>query len=215
MESDEAILDEVAAGESPPTLRLYGWDPTAVSLGRFQTSTSGLDLSACERRGWDVVRRPTGGRAVLHDDELTYALVLPLSLIEGAGVRTSHCLITGALREALRSIFPSLRLVTGCSVARGERGASCFAAASPADLVVARRKLVGSAQVRRGGALLQHGSILRHVDREALAELFAAPGDPVGLDELVAELPSWEELQARLARGLATALDIRLTASHV
>jgi lipoate-protein ligase A len=210
MAIDDAILGAVAKGASLPTLRLYGWSPPAVSLGRFQINDEGIDLSVCRQRGWDVVRRPTGGRAVLHAEELTYSLAVPLELIGNIGVRTSHCLFTRALHQALREMIPAEAPTSGAASPRDARSASCFALATTADSLVAGRKLVGSAQVRRDGALLQHGSILLHVDREALTELFAAPGDPIGLDELVPELPPWRDLQLRIAQGFVCALGIRL-----
>jgi lipoyl(octanoyl) transferase len=211
MAVDETLLDGVAAGTSPPTLRFYGWAPPAVSLGRFQEPGEGLHLEVCCRRGWDVVRRPTGGRAVLHDQEITYSLALPEQSVARAGVVTSHCLFAGAFRHALARLHPSLALSPGLDSPQASRGnPACFAAATSADGLIAGRKLVGAAQVRRGGALLQHGSLLLRTDRDALAELFDDPGKPVALAELLPSLPPVDELQDRLADGLAVALRIHL-----
>src|SRR5947209_2116371 len=84
MALDDALLDSAARGAIPPTLRFYGWSPPAVSLGRFQ-DPGGIDIAYARARGWDVVRRPTGGRAVLHHLELTYSIILPPAALGGAG----------------------------------------------------------------------------------------------------------------------------------
>jgi lipoate-protein ligase A len=211
MAVDEALLDGVGAGTSPATLRFYGWDPPAVSLGRFQEPGDGLHLEVCRRRAWDVVRRPSGGRAVLHDQEITYSLALAEESVAHAGVVISHCLFAAAFREALARLYPCLALAPGMDSPRAARGnPACFATATSADGLVAGRKLMGAAQVRRGGALLQHGSLLLRADRDALAELFDEPGEPVALADLIPSLPPVRELHDRLADGLAAALGIHL-----
>jgi lipoate-protein ligase A len=232
MAIDEALLDAVAAGDSPPTLRFYGWAPPAVSVGRFQALDSGIDLDLCRRRGWDVVRRPTGGRAVLHDEEITFSIAVPVALVAGAGVLASHCLFVSALNQALVAALPALgawclvlgstdtnadtgQRVDACTKrqapgTRRRRSASCFAAAAPSDSLVGGRKLVGTAQARRSGALLQQGSLLLAADREAWRDLFGEPQTLVTLAELLSERPPAEELARRLAAGLAAALAIRL-----
>jgi lipoyl(octanoyl) transferase len=211
MAVDEALLEGATASSSPPTLRLYRWDPPAVSLGRYQKESDGIHLSVCQRRGWDVVRRPTGGRAVLHDAEITYSLSLREELVAHAGVLTSYALFAGAFHEALFALFPALAVRPGAESPRATHGnPSCFAAGTAADGLAAGRKLVGSAQVRRGGAILQHGSLLLRLDRGALAELFDDPGDPIGLADLLPDLPPPDELSRRLACGLAAALGIHL-----
>jgi lipoyl(octanoyl) transferase len=211
MAVDDALLEGVAADTSPPTLRLYGWDPPALSLGRFQNESKGLHLAVCRRRGWDVVRRPTGGRAVLHDEEITYSLSLREELVDGAGVLTSYELFAGALRQALVGLFPALAVGPGAdSPHAGRHNPSCFATGTAADSLAAGRKLVGSAQVRRRGAILQHGSLLLRIDRGDFAELFDDPGQPIALADLLPDLPPIDQLSRRLAAGLAAALDIHL-----
>lgn len=230
MRRDKALLDAVAQGTSPPTLRFYAWSPPAISLGRFQSEDE-IDLSICRQRGWDVVRRPTGGRAVLHDREITFSIVVPLALVAHVGVLPSYCLFTSALNRALAGLHPALK---ACGTESGGDGpgsaasetrfrrrvlrtkggmaapASCFAVPSAADSLVAGRKLVGAAQVRRNGALLQHGSILLEVDRQAWRELFGEVGELVTLRELLPELPPVAEIVERIACGFAAALGIEL-----
>src|SRR5947207_1884534 len=154
MAADEAMLDAVAAGASP-VLRLYRWVRPAVSLGRFQPDDD-VDAAACARHGVDVVRRPTGGRGLLHGADLTYAVAMPLPPGAAGGVDAVYELLAGALIAGLASIDVS------AAIARhdGPAGPVCFAAQQGADLRVDDRKLCGSAQVRRDGAVLQHGSIL-------------------------------------------------------
>ncbi len=161
MDRDQEILSAVAAGSSPPTLRLYRWAPPALSLGRFQKEEQVVDGEACRRLGIDVVRRPTGGRAVLHHQELTYSIILPENQPPiPKGILPAYCF----LNRALLAAFDLLGIETeqAPEKMRGPRLApgSCFDSSSAYELRVAGKKVVGSAQLRRGGALLQHGSIL-------------------------------------------------------
>jgi lipoate-protein ligase A len=154
MAADEALLDSVAAG-APPALRLYRWDPPALSLGRFQPDDD-VDHDACRRHGVEVVRRPTGGRGLLHGGDLTYAVALPRPTGSAGGVDAVYALLASALIDGLR------RVGVEAAIARheGPAGPVCFAGQQGADLRVGERKVCGSAQVRRDGAVLQHGSIL-------------------------------------------------------
>src|SRR5688500_7905116 len=178
MAVDWALLEAAAAGEAP-TLRFYGWNPPAVSLGRVQ-QLSGINTAALRRRGWDLVRRPTGGRAVLPLLELPYSIVLPPSVVGSAGVRTSYGALIRPLTEALRKLVHRCEGASSgepspCEGA-GAREPNCFALAAECDIVLDGAKLVGSAQVRHAGALLQHGSILFDADRADWTELFGSPG---------------------------------------
>jgi lipoate-protein ligase A len=154
MAADVALLDRVAAGEAP-TLRLYRWRPPALSLGRFQADDD-VDRDACARFGVEVVRRPTGGKGLLHGGDLTYAVALPRPEGAAGGVDAVYELLAGGLIAGLAT------LGVEAAIARhdGPAGPVCFAAQQGADLRVGDRKLCGSAQVRHAGAVLQHGSIL-------------------------------------------------------
>jgi lipoate-protein ligase A len=154
MAADEALLDSVAAG-APPALRLYRWDPPALSLGRFQPEDD-VDVDACARFGVEVVRRPTGGQGLLHGADLTYAVALRRPEGVAGGVDAVYSMLAGALIAGLG------RLGVDAAIARhdGPAGPVCFAGQQGADLRVGDRKVCGSAQVRRDGAVLQHGSIL-------------------------------------------------------
>jgi len=207
MATDQALLDAAVSGAAPPTLRFYTWDPPAVSLGRFQDAR-GVNEEYARSRGWDVVRRPTGGRGVLHQFELTYSIVLPPSVLAGVGVRTSYSVLVGSLNAGLRLLLGAsvgepgpdgaARCTTGSS-----RAANCFALASECDTLVPGGKLVGSAQIRKGGALLQHGSILLDLEPEAWTALFGEPGHPVALRGLLGFLPAPVDVEAALVAGFA------------
>lgn len=159
MAVDEAILDAVAVGRVPVTLRFYRWQPACLSLGYFQPASI-VDRQACAERGVDVVRRPTGGRAILHADELTYSIALPITALgPSLTISASYQRLSQALLEGLRRAgYP---VTAAASRAAPERsGPACFDEPATHELLLAGKKVVGSAQVRRHGALLQHGSIL-------------------------------------------------------
>lgn len=159
MAVDEALMESVASGSSPATLRMYMWDPPCLSLGKRQP-LSGVDLGRCQRDGVDVVRRATGGWAILHTDELTYSIT----------VRPDDPRADGAILDAYRKL--SQGLVLGLSllgapavmnpVAMGgtqNLSAACFEVASAYEITVGQRKLIGSAQTRPSCQVLQHGSL--------------------------------------------------------
>lgn len=165
MALDRAVLDARALDAVPPTLRLYRWTVPTVSLGRFQP-VGQVDLEACERRGFDVVRRPTGGRGVLHDDELTYSVVAGTADGVPRGVAASYRHLSAALAEAYLLLGVPAE-VTARS--RGERGSgACYLHATPADLSLGAAKLSGSAQVWKGETVLQHGCFV--ISRDVVAE---------------------------------------------
>jgi len=211
MAVDEAILLAHAAGQVPPTLRLYAWEPPAISLGYFQPARRDVDLDACARAGVDVVRRLTGGRGVLHADEVTYSVVVSESAFPGAGVAEVYRVLSGGLIAGLRRLGVDSRLAPGQKAHRGPSGADCFAAAAQCDLVVAGRKICGSAQVRRHGVILQHGALpLAWTDP---APFWREPGPPPNATDLTQALgrrPSWDEVAEAMAAGFAEALGISL-----
>lgn len=204
MERDEALLAAAAREALPPTLRFYAWNPPAVSLGRFQDA-EGINREYAAQRGWDVVRRPTGGRGVLHQFEVTYSITLPPSVVGGSGVRAGYAVLVGALNAGLRELLgasPETPEPTSerCGP-RSRRAANCFALAAECDTLAPGGKLVGSAQVRRGGALLQHGSILLDLEPEAWTALFGDPGRPVSLRGLLGTAPAREEVEQAVIAG--------------
>ncbi len=180
MAVDEAILEayERADPKPNPTLRLYGWQPAALSLGRTQRAQGSYDAEIVSIHGIGLVRRPTGGGAVLHEFERTYAVIGALgSPPFSGGVIASYRTIAGALARGL------MRLGVVAVPVLPERGmardapAACFERLGAFELVANGRKLVGSAQARRRGAFLQHGSIPLRLDPERLARVLGGPVD--------------------------------------
>ena len=229
MAVDEAIMRAVASGERPPTLRLYGWQPPALSLGYFQPLDDGIDLDECRRRGYDLIRRPTGGRAILHDDELTYSFCVRQDEIRGG-----HSVMR-SYREISRGLVAGLQKL-GAEVTLGDDGshgpdrypgarAICFAKTARCDLQAAGRKIVGSAQVRRDGAILQHGSIPLTINPAGHAAVMPGPAPGVaaeGLDRaavsvtaLLGRPVTFEELSRSVIEGFAEAFELHLRAEQL
>jgi lipoate-protein ligase A len=158
MAVDEAILGAVADGSQPPTLRLYRWAPPCLSLGYGQRSAD-VDFARVDSLGWRVVRRPTGGKAILHTDELTYSVVVPLTDPLAAGdIVESYRRISTALQAALTTLGAQTQ-ADPQQVGVKSTGPVCFEVPSHYEITVDGRKLIGSAQLRRQGVLLQHGTL--------------------------------------------------------
>ena len=157
MAIDQALLEHAdLSGDA--FLRLYRWSPPCLSFGRNEPARQRYDRAAIERRGIDVVRRPTGGRAVWHDAEVTYAVAAPLGFF--GSLRETYCAIHERLARALRRLGADATLAPVTRHPVPIHTGACFAAPVGGEVVVHGRKLIGSAQVRSGGAFLQHGSIL-------------------------------------------------------
>ena len=217
MRRDLALLDACARGEMRGAVRLYGFDPPCLSLGRMQPMDD-VDLAACARDGVDVVRRPSGGRAVLHDQEVTYSVVCrSTDPVFGGRVLESCSRIHGAVAAGLEllDVHTTSRALPA-DVRRDAREvaavADCFARPAAHELLDDRgRKLVGSAQARRAGALLQHGSVLLEPPRAAgylRAGGAPAPAAGVGVRELLGRHVSREELVDALASGFRLSLSV-------
>jgi len=188
MALDEAIWLACEAGTAVPTLRVYGWHPPALSLGYAQSVFKEVNVAACRRYGIEIVRRPTGGRAVLHDDEVTYSVVMPITSQESTRTLTEHYHLIGlALAEAFTHLGLAVRLARPQRLVNERQTPSpaCFAALSRYELSVSGKKLVGSAQKRGQHALLQHGSIPLSLDRQRLFQCLKVP--PAQHDALVQE----------------------------
>jgi len=215
MRRDLSLLDACARGEIPGAVRLYGFRPACLSLGRMQPLDD-VDLEACARDGIDVVRRPSGGRAVLHDQEVTYSVVCRSTDPTFGGRVLESCarihdavaagLALLGVRTTPRAMPANLRR----DAREGAAVADCFARPAAHELLDDRgRKLVGSAQARRAGAVLQHGSVLLEPPRAAgyLRGAAAPTLGGVGVRELLGRQVSWEELVDALAAGFRGSLD--------
>ncbi|PKO20633.1 MAG: octanoyltransferase [Chloroflexi bacterium HGW-Chloroflexi-1] len=176
MAIDEAIGRAVSERLVPPTLRFYAWDPPCVSLGKHQ-ALADVDAARCAALGYHIVRRPTGGRAILHTDELTYSVVAPADHPVMAGmVLDTYLRLARGLVAGLRRLGIPAETAPGANRAGADASAACFEAPSAYEIIVNGRKLLGSAQNRRAGFVLQHGSLpltgdlARLIDCLALAE---------------------------------------------
>ncbi|HEX9097479.1 MAG TPA: biotin/lipoate A/B protein ligase family protein [Candidatus Dormibacteraeota bacterium] len=209
MAVDEVLLDGVAAGSAPPTIRFYQWAPPCLSLGYFQAFEV-VDAAGCRNLGVDVVRRPTGGRAILHDRELTYSVALPLRLLgDGGGVLTSYHRFSLALERGLRRLGVPVLLAPATAAQSGpDHGPVCFDRPSAHEILLGGRKLVGSAQMRRATGILQHGSILIEPRIDRLLACLRLPDVSVdGIEGGVAGLAEVGDFEpAAIAVALAEAL---------
>jgi lipoyl(octanoyl) transferase len=159
MAVDEAILEHAGRGEVPPTLRLYAWEPPCLSLGHAQPFLD-VDLARLQSRGWEVVRRVTGGRAILHTDELTYSVIAPADEPRVAGsLLESYNRLAGALLAAVQELGLPVEMREDRVESNGTPNPVCFEVPSTYEITVEGKKLIGSAQARRRQGVLQHGSL--------------------------------------------------------
>ena len=209
MAVDEALLHSAARGQS--TLRFYAWQPHCLSLGRLQQALPPAVFDG--EIGRDVVRRPTGGRAVWHAHEITYALAMPLD-----GLPAESRTVSGAYRWLSDGFCAGLRELglPAQMAAQGVRtqGSNCFAASASCDFLVDGKKLIGAAQCRRDDALLQHGSLLLSIDRAQWENHAGGPmHDAISLSDLgvaVATPPDIKRITEQLCAGFERATGARL-----
>ena len=173
MALDQALLERASAGER--WLRLYRWSPHCLSFGRHEPALRRYDRAEIEARRLEVVRRPSGGRAVWHAEELTYAVAAPVDAL--GGLRQAYEEIHRMLLAALRLMGVRAEMAPTGRPHRVDAGA-CFASSAGGEITSGGRKLVGSAQVRENGGLLQHGSLLLAGRQLVVQELTLGQGAP-------------------------------------
>jgi lipoate-protein ligase A len=222
MAIDEAILRAVAQGLVPPTLRFFAWEPPCLSLGQAQPFGE-VDWQACLARGYHVVRRPTGGRAILHTDELTYSVTAPETepRVEG-GIVASYRRLSMGLLEGLRLLgVPGIEAhhaeAESPNSTSDAQGPVCFEVPSTYEITVGGKKLVGSAQVRREGIVLQHGTLPLVGDIARICDVLTSHPDPARVRSRAATVESvlgrpvsFDEAAQAIARGMASALNLEL-----
>jgi lipoate-protein ligase A len=231
MAVDEAILDSVVRGDSPPTLRLYRWEPACLSLGYGQRAAD-ADHARLAEYGWDLVRRMTGGRAILHTDEITYSLALP----------GDHPLVAGSIVESYRRLSAALlagleQLGLAAHADKRDKGTAgaqhvgpvCFEVPSDYEITANGRKLIGSAQVRpQGGGVLQHGSVPLYGDVSRICEALAFPDEAARreararvldrattLEGALGRCVTWDEAAEALAAAFANTFTLDLIAADL
>ena len=217
MAEDEELLRGAGKPDSLPVLRFYTWLPPAVSLGRFQDAEHSVNAETCRRHGIDIVRRITGGRAVLHKDELTYSIVAPVgnSLFPNDVLGTYKVIATGLL-AGLRGLGIAAEMVSrsgrhaGMVKSRTQEPA-CFSSPSWYEILARGRKIIGSAQRRVSGAFLQHGSILMGYDPALEAEVIPGGGMQDAVTCVRSELRrevTLEEVKTAFREGFSRSLEI-------
>ncbi|MBK34252.1 MAG: octanoyltransferase [Gemmatimonadetes bacterium] len=228
MAVDEVLARSVAEGRSDPTIRVFGWQPPAVSFGYAQRVGRDIDLDACRRAGVDIVRRPTGGRAVLHWNELTYSVVCSEedpdvgATIQDAYRTISRCLVAGVRTLGVDARFEPGRRPTPSPLGK-DLATPCFSSTSQYEVILKGRKLIGSAQRRFAGATLQHGSLLIGPQHKRLVELLPKGHDrlrkafadqleahTISLEEAGHEV-AFEDVASAIRSGFAAELGARLT----
>lgn len=205
MALDHALASSLEPGRG--ILRIYRWTRPTISFGRNEPAMGRYQLERARKAGIDFVRRPTGGRAVFHDSELTYAVVVPVS--RGMRPRSVYQAIHRGLAQALTALGARVDAAGAEVGVVGPDAGPCFARPAPGELTVGGRKLVGSAQARVGGAILQHGSLLIGSDQERLADLCvhgSEAGRAIGLTEVLGGEPSWGQLVDSVIEGMRDVL---------
>lgn len=229
MALDEALLDWHSVSKIPPTIRFYGWDPATLSIGYFQKVEKEINMEAVKEHKLGFVRRPTGGRGVLHEHELTYSVIvsedypdMPKTVTEAYRV-ISEGILKGFHHLGLEAYFAVPKTQDERDSLKNPRSAVCFDAPSWYELVVEGRKVAGSAQTRQKGVILQHGSILLDLEEDKLFSLFKYPSDKVkermqrafkskavAINEISPRRISLEEAKEAFFKGFSEGLDIEL-----
>jgi len=228
MAVDEAILESVMRSDSLPTLRLYAWDPPCLSLGRAQPFTD-VDVTRLESHGWEAVRRMTGGRAILHTDELTYSVIAPIDEPRVAGpLLESYNRLAGALLAAVHDLGLPVEMKEGKAEGNGTPNPVCFEVPSTYEITVNGKKLIGSAQARRREGVLQHGSLPLTGDLTRICQALVFPDESArenAMQRLLARATtvksvlgrevSWEIAAQAFVRAFEAQLDLKLEAGEL
>ena len=205
MALDEAILEHIGRGDSIPTLRLYAWEPACLSLGHAQPFAD-VDVNRLQARGWEVVRRITGGRAILHTDELTYSVIAPNDEPVIAGtVLQAYNRLAQALLLAVKNLELPVQIQEGQANDSASSNSVCFEVPSTYEITVDGKKLIGSAQARKKEGVLQHGSLPLSGNLARICEALVFESEPARaeasrrllaraatVESALGRAPSWE-----------------------
>lgn len=222
MALDDALLNWHSKELIPPVIRFYGWKPPALSIGYFQKTKNKINLEAVKQYGYGMVRRPTGGRAVLHDDELTYSVIVSEKHPDMPGsVTEAYRVISEGLLRGFQALGIHAEFALPDKQAAETGSAVCFEEPSWYELIAEGRKAAGSAQTRQKGVILQHGSIPISVDENKLFDLFIYPSNrareraqrsfgskAAAINQLRSEPVSLKEVKRVFLNGFEEALDV-------
>ena len=224
MAIDEAILEAMTAGRVLSTLRFYQWSPPCLSLG-YSQPVSDVDRLRCAERGWDVVRRPTGGKAILHTDELTYSVCAPLGepRVAGGIVESYGRLVAGLMAGLQLVHLAPAEARPAYGEAQTAVGPVCYDGPAKYEVTVDLKKLIGSAQSRRLGGVLQHGTLPLTGDITRIVDVLAYPdkaareqarqrlnGRALTLEDALGRNAPFDEIMQVMAQGFAQALNLNL-----
>ncbi len=223
MALDEAVLEHIQAGTSPPTLRLFAWKPACLSLGQAQPF-SDVDVTRLREHGWDVVRRLTGGRAILHTDELTYSVIASSSEPHlSSSVLESYNRLAGALLAAVKSLGLAVEMTEHKQETPTGTNPVCFEVPSTYEITVNAKKLIGSAQARRKAGVLQHGSLPLEGDLSRICQALSFSDEAARLSAAsrlllhattlesgLGRRVDWQAAAQAFIKGFESALDLHL-----
>jgi lipoate-protein ligase A len=223
MAVDEAVLETAGRGQALPTFRLYAWHPACLSLGYAQ-SFNDVDLPRLHANGWDLVRRATGGRAILHIDELTYSVAAPLDEPRMQGsVLESYQRLAQALISAVRALGLPVEMQANAPAVGATKGPVCFEVPSAYEIVVDGKKLIGSAQARKKEGVLQHGTFPLSGELTRITQALVFPDEQARMAagqkllsrattaaSVTGRVISWETAASAFVNAFKTELDINL-----
>jgi lipoate-protein ligase A len=218
MAIDEALLDEYIENPETPILRFYKWEKPTVSIGRNQAKED-INREELNNLEFDLVRRPTGGMAVLHQGEFTYSFISSKKFNIPESVFDAYLEISNALIKGLKFLAEEISFEIGNQKSSEYADKSfCFATATRADLSYMGYKVVGSSQLRRKDALLQHGSILVNQDFSLLKKVFVNP-DPnvkgMNLKDIISFTPEYDFIKASIIRGFEEYFKVRFISDEL
>ena len=220
MALDEALLLGRLAGTAPPTLRFFSWQPATISLGYGQPLDHRIDVPAASALGIGLVRRPTGGSAILHEGpglELTYSVVARAGDFEGAAdLLETYRWIGAALAAGINRLGAPVEMVPVQPSDPTAMPTFCFARTGSYELEVAGLKVVGSAQRRQAAGFLQHGAVMLGAAPDRLRRVFPVERDPLAgmttLEVVLGRRPSFEDTMTSLAEGFRAVHGLELAA---
>lgn len=224
MALDESLLNWHSEGKIPPTLRFYGWNEPSLSVGRFQNVDKMIDFQGLKRHKCQFVKRLTGGSGVLHDDELTYSLVISEQRSHiPKSIRKAYYYLSKGILEGYKNLGIQASYTTPSDEKRDQQSAVCFEKPAFYELVYKDKKLSGNAQTRKKGVLLQHGSIPITINEKMLFDLFRFPSEKikerkrknfankaVTIAQITQKQHTFEEIKTAFYNGFQTGLKIAL-----